>query len=201
MVTYGSHLARIQPKYVALGFMLCDFMSLLLQAIGGAIADTADPGSSLQDTGINIMIAGLVLQVVGLATFIVVCADFAWRCKRGVLDMTPDKVATRQRLLLKVTIASLIVSTLAILARSIFRVIELWQGFSGELWNNELDFMILDGAMIALATILLTALHPGPGFGGQWHAADWSFRTKKGSKESANSNDERKGTPSGDGSS
>ena len=87
IVTYNSNLSRIPPKFVALGFMFCDFMSLLLQAIGGAIADVADSGSSLQDTGINTMIAGLVLQVVGLAFFLLVCADFAWRCKRGVLDM------------------------------------------------------------------------------------------------------------------
>lgn len=161
MVTYGQHLARIPPKFVALGFMCCDFLSLLLQAIGGAVADTADSGSALQDTGINIMIAGLVLQVVGLGVFLLVCADFAWRCRRGVLDMAPEKVEARRRLLLKITIASLMVATVAVLIRSIFRVVELWQGFSGELWNDEVDFMVLDGMMIALATICLTGFHPG----------------------------------------
>lgn len=182
MVTYGAHLARIQPKFVALGFMFCDFMSLLLQAVGGAIADTADYASSLQDVGINIMIAGLVLQVVGLTAFLVVCADFAWRCKRGSLDMAAEKVQTRRRMLLKLTVGSLVLATIVILIRSVFRVVELWQGFSGALWNDEVDFMILDGAMIALATICLTAFHPGPGFGGQWHAANWNFRSKKGQK-------------------
>ena len=101
-------------------------------------------------------------------------------------------------MLLKVTIGSLVLSTVAILIRSVFRVVELWQGFSGELWNDEVDFMVLDGAMIALATVCLTVFHPGIsdhsissiedtadvciaglGFGGQWHAANWTFRTKK----------------------
>lgn len=179
MITYGEHNARIKPKFVAIGFMTCDFMSLLLQAVGGAIADTAGWQSSLQQTGINIMIAGLILQVIGLAVFLVVCADFAWRCKRGVLNMAPEKVETRRRMILKLTIGSLLLATVCVLIRSVFRVVELWQGFSGELWNDEVDFMVLDGGMVAMATICLSVFHPGIGFGGQWHASDWSFRTKK----------------------
>lgn len=179
MITYGEHLARVKPKFVAIGFMTCDFMSLLLQAVGGAIADTADSASNLQQIGIDIMIAGLVLQVIGLTIFLIVCTDFAWRCRRGVLNMDADKVQARRRPLLRITIGSLVLATVCILIRSVFRVVELWQGFSGALWNDELDFMILDGTMIAIATICLTAFHPGPGFGGQWHAANWSFRSKK----------------------
>jgi hypothetical protein len=180
MVTYGEHLARIQPKFVALGFMTCDCMSLLLQAIGGAIADTADYESALQQTGINIMIGGLILQVVGLATFLFVCADFAWRCKHGKLDMAREKVETRKSILLKTTIGGLVLATVCVLVRSVFRVDELWQGFNGALWNDELEFILLDGMMVAIASICLTMLHPGPGFGGQWHAANWTFRAKKG---------------------
>jgi len=165
-----------------MGFMTCDFLSLLLQAVGGAIADTAEYLSALQDTGINIMIAGLILQVVGLSAFLIVCADFFLRCRRGNLDMAPEKVELRRKTLFKLTVGSLGLATVAVLIRSIFRVIELWQGFEGELWNNELDFMILDGAMVAIATICLTAFHPGPGYGPLWHAANWSFRAKKGEK-------------------
>ena len=56
--------------------MSCDFFSLVLQAIGGAIADTANDQTTTQ-TGINIMIAGLSFQVVSLVIFIVLCSDFA----------------------------------------------------------------------------------------------------------------------------
>lgn len=186
MVLYGAHLARIQPKRVACGFMTCDFLSLLLQAVGGAIADTAEYLSALQDTGINVMIGGLILQVIGLTAFLVVCADFARRCRRGTLDMAPQKVETRRRMLLKLTIGSLGLATVVVLIRSIFRVVELWQGFDGALWNDEIDFMVLDGGMVALATICLTALHPGPAYGGQWHAANWTLRSRKAEKSELN---------------
>lgn len=179
IMLYGNHNSRLKPRTVALAFMTSDFLALLLQAIGGAIADTADT-DSLSQTGINIMIAGLFLQAVSLVAFLAACADFAWCCRKGVLNMDPDKVKTRQRMVMKLFLGSLFLATLAIIVRSIFRVAELWQGFEGKLWNNETDFLILDGAMISIAVICLTALHPGPAFGGQWRAADWTFKTKKG---------------------
>ncbi len=40
-------------------------------------------------------------------------------------------------------------------------------------------FMILEGAMITIATTCLTALHPGISFQGAWHEVNFSFRTKK----------------------
>ena len=159
--------------------MTSDFLSLLLQAIGGAIADTANTHATSR-TGADIMIAGLFLQAVSLAAFLLVCADFAWSCRKGYLDMSPDKQQTRRRPILKAFMCTLMLATVAIFVRSIFRVAELWQGFNGKLWNNQTDFMVLDGTMIALAVVCLTALHPGPAFGGQWRAADWTFRTRKG---------------------
>ena len=48
--------------------------------------------------------------------------------------------------------------------------------------NNETDFLVLDGAMIVIATVCLTAIHPGVAFGGIWQAADWNFRGKKAAK-------------------
>lgn len=158
--------------------MTSDFLSLLLQAVGGAIADTAKGGSSLAHTGLHIMIAGLFLQALSLTAFIIVFADFSWRCHKGVLDMDPVKQRTRQSTIFKVFRISLLLATLAVLVRSIFRVAELWEGFSGNLWNNETDFLVLDGAMMAIATTCLTATHPGLSFGGVWQAADWSFRSK-----------------------
>ena len=157
--------------------MTSDFLSLVLQAIGGAIADTADTRTAGRK-GLDIMIAGLVLQAISLAVFLLVVADFAWCCRRGVFNSDPEKQRTRSRIIFKAFMASVLLAAVAVLIRSIFRAAELWGGFSGNLWNNETDFLILDGAMIALASICLTALHPGLAFGGQWRAADWTFKTK-----------------------
>jgi hypothetical protein len=174
---YGKHLSYFKPRTIALIFMTSDFISLVLQAAGGAIADTSE--GDARQTGTNIMVAGLFLQAISLTVFLLYLAYFYLQCRSGgVLDMNPAKTACRSRGLFKVFLFSLVLATIAILARSIFRVAELWQGFSGELWNDEVDFMVLDGAMISLAVLLLTVFHPGPAFGDQWHAANWSFRSK-----------------------
>lgn len=176
---YGDHLSRFRPRTIAIVFMTSDFLSLVLQAIGGGIADTASDPSQARG-GIDTMIAGLFLQAISLTAFILVFVDFSWRCRSRTLDPSAAKQRIRQSALFKVFTASLLLATLAVLCRSIFRVIELWQGFTGELWNNETDFLILDGAMIALAVVCLTAMHPGFAFGKEmWADANWTFKNKK----------------------
>ncbi|KAK1093863.1 phospholipid-translocating ATPase rsb1 [Friedmanniomyces endolithicus] len=150
LVLYGKDISRFAPRTVALSFMFSDFLSLVFQAAGGAIADTANTPSATQ-TGANIMIVGLVLQAVSLGTFLIFCADYAWRCSKSVLNDDPEAVRTRGRMLFKVSMGGLLFATMTILIRSIFRAAELSGGFHGTLWNNETDFLILDGAMIALA--------------------------------------------------
>jgi hypothetical protein len=183
--------------------MTSDFLSLVLQAAGGAIADTA-PASDpdLKQTGIDVMIAGLVLQCVSLLIFLIVGLDFFARVHRHGADASspPSRTALRSKPTFRLFLASLLVATLAILARSIFRAMELWGGFAGELWNNETEFLILDGAMITLAVLLLTVLHPGPAFGAEWHSANWSLRTKKGKKNAREEGGEDDETVVGGGS-
>ena len=60
---------------------------------------------------------------------------------------------------------------MTIYVRSIFRVAELKSGFDGKLANQEVTFMILEGAMVAIASMALTAFHPGPVFKDSWKSA------------------------------
>lgn len=55
-----------------------------------------------------------------------------------------------------------------IFIRSCFRVAELQGGFGGALANQEVTFMILEGAMIIIASIALTVMHPGTIFKEAW---------------------------------
>lgn len=56
---------------------------------------------------------------------------------------------------------------------------ELKQGFNGALANQQVSFMILEGAMIILAITPLTLLHPGVAFQGNWSQANFSIRASK----------------------
>ena len=147
-------------------------------------------------TGINIMIAGLAYQVASLFVFMSLCADYA-RCVKmegrgsmgrsrvsvGRLGSSTGKLhffiggntlqgyhhfrEPRANWLL----VALITATVAIFVRSCFRVAELREGFDGELANQQVTFMILEGAMVAIASIALTVAHPGLTFGHSWKLA------------------------------
>ena len=63
---------------------------------------------------------------------------------------------------------ALIVAVVAVFVRSCFRVAELKGGFNGSLANDEVTFMILEGAMVSIAALAMTVVHPGFVFGQYW---------------------------------
>jgi hypothetical protein len=70
---------------------------------------------------------------------------------------------------------ALFLATATLFVRTVFRAIELSEGFGGKLANNQLQFMILDGAMVIIACICMTVMHPGYGFEKRWNEARFSF--------------------------
>ena len=64
-----------------------------------------------------------------------------------------------------------------IFVRCIYRVAELWDGFSGHLANDEATFMIFEGPMIILAVAAMTFFHPTRVFGDLWVPAGKGVRS------------------------
>jgi hypothetical protein len=93
IVHYGPQYSRFSPKAVSLTFMTFDFVALVLQAVGGAIADTAENEKD-SDAGTHIMVAGLTFQVLCLLLFIGVAAEFAFRVTSN--KVFSDKVTRDQ---------------------------------------------------------------------------------------------------------
>lgn len=166
---FNTHLSRISQKKLTIIFILSDFTSLLLQAGGGAVAVIAND-YSFELIGIHLMLAGLALQVFSLVIILLLAADFAWRCKkdRGKWDERYESIRGRRWFV--GLVYAMLVAAVAILVRSAFRVAELTGGFHGRLWNNEVAFMVCDGAMVAVASLCLTVCHPGLAFHGWWGA-------------------------------
>jgi hypothetical protein len=73
------------------------------------------------------------------------------------------------------------VATLLIYIRSVYRVAELSEGFTGSIANQEIPYMFFEPVMISVACICLLAWHPSFVFGDQWQAAD--YRVGKGDKD------------------
>ncbi|KAG4441697.1 hypothetical protein IFR05_002831 [Cadophora sp. M221] len=178
---YGIHNSRLSPKAYTIGFIASDFLALVLQSAGGALAETANDRATSK-AGTNIMVGGLAFQVASLVVFSALAAEFFWRVKAdrkhiratnwasGVPEKPAGDIDGLKTFLYACTFA-----TGLILVRSCFRVAELVDGFRSKLANDEVLFMILEGGMIILATLILTVFHPGRYFKREmWKESGWS---------------------------
>ncbi|RFU27688.1 hypothetical protein B7463_g8637, partial [Scytalidium lignicola] len=179
VVVYGQHISRFRPGTYTLIFCGCDLFSLVLQGLGGGIAASANKQTQI-DVGVDIMLAGLGFQVFSIAVFALLCTDFAWRLYKNRNTWSDQHAALQESRLFRAFLIGLCVATFCIFIRSIFRVAELSGGFHGSLANDQVTFMILEGAMIVIATSCQTFLHPGIAFAGVWDEVNFSFRGKKG---------------------
>ncbi|KJX98899.1 hypothetical protein TI39_contig384g00007 [Zymoseptoria brevis] len=178
VVVYGEGISRVQPRAYSILFISCDFLSLVLQGAGGALAATGDTPADGQ-TGFNIMIAGLSTQVVSLFLFIILGAEFAWRVRTHPDQLDERFKSLRNTKLWAMFLVGLAVATVTIFIRCVFRVAELSSGFHAELFNDEAAFMVLEGPMIIIARICLTIFHPGLIFRNTLADTNWSLRRKK----------------------
>ncbi|TVY84579.1 Sphingoid long-chain base transporter RSB1 [Lachnellula suecica] len=178
---YGPHNSRVTPKQYTIFFITADVVALILQAVGGALAETASTLDGAK-TGENVMVAGLSFQVISLTVFIALAGEFLWNVRRDrkILQATNWAKGNVERPPpdargFKIFLGAFVLATLLILGRSIFRVAELAGGFRSRLANNEVAFMILEGGMVLCATLLMTAFHPGRYVGEKWKESGWGI--------------------------
>jgi hypothetical protein len=153
----------------------------MLQSIGGAIAATANSESSINE-GKNIMLTGLVGQVFSLVLFGICAGEFALRVRKGRGCWNPQYIDLVTSKVFRSFLFGLIIASVTIFARCIYRCVELSGGFDGKLFvNDEALFMVMEGHMIVIATSCLTFLHPALCFKAAFHESDFKFLTNKAS--------------------
>ncbi|KAK4225110.1 RTA1 like protein-domain-containing protein [Podospora fimiseda] len=164
VLIYGESNSRLKAAWYTRIFIPCDFISLVLQAVGGALASMADDQKTL-DLGTNIMIAGLVWQVFTLVMFIACCVDFFFRVKKlksSEYENNSSRSAhlIRSSKMFKGFLYALAISTLTILWRSGYRVAELSEGFDGPLMAEQDLFIGFESVMILVSVLVLNVFHP-----------------------------------------
>ncbi|OCT49939.1 parasitic phase-specific protein PSP-1 [Cladophialophora carrionii] len=172
--------SRFPPKYFYWIFIPCDILSLILQAVGGAMSSTSNGRSQ---TGVDIALAGLILQVITLVAFAGLCVDYAVR-SRSVW------MAARWPQRFMLFCAFLTAATVLILLRCCYRVYELSEGYSrdSEALRDQPLFIALESVMVVLAAYCLIIAHPGLVFKtGDEHLASEEWIAEKGLKTESNS--------------
>lgn len=162
-------LSHFPARYYTYIFITCDFISLVLQAAGGATAATASSSGALDlsqlANGEHTMMAGLSFQVCTLLVFAALALSYLVRVRRadpGALK--PETAGVRARAPFRLFVAALALAFAAILARCVYRIAEMAGGWKSPIMQNEASFVVLDSTLCSLATLALTAVHPGACF-------------------------------------
>ncbi|KAH9912222.1 RTA1 like protein-domain-containing protein [Fomitopsis serialis] len=171
-VILGELIRRLGPRYSRLSPMFIrippdtavfDIISLVVQAVGGGIAATAVNQYESPATGGNIMLAGIAFQMASITVYMLLAAEFVLRFLhdkpvRNVVHAAGHHHFNRST---KLMLAGLTFSSLCIYVRSVYRTIELAEGWDGYIITTQHYFNWLDGGMITLAMFCLNVLHPG----------------------------------------
>jgi len=149
----------IPARRITLIFVMSDVITFLIQATGGSVSISNDVQTAL--TGSHIFLAGLALQLASFAFFSVVYLRYLF------LVYTREKqVWTRDSGLVwyndwRALAFALIVGCIGILIRSVYRTIEIAQGFHGHLATVEGFFYGLDTLPLFLAISIFVPFWPG----------------------------------------
>jgi len=159
---FGPEYSQIRPKWYTWIFITGDLLSLILQAIGGGMAATANGNQSQQNTGDRLMMAGIGWQVVTLLFFGAAAGWYVIRHRRAQdVPLSQEAAGFLASTKFHLFVYGFIVAYAAIFIRCIYRLVEMAGGWGNSVMQLESAFIALDGCMVALATILQTLLHPG----------------------------------------
>lgn len=133
-----SSISRFSPRLFYWIFIPCDIISLILQAVGGALSCVGENESDI-DVGVDISLAGLIFQVVTLVIFCALFADYLLTCYKS---SAKSRISNRMTFFL----AFMFLSIFLILLRCVYRIVELHEGYFSELFRDEPLFIALESA-------------------------------------------------------
>ncbi|KAJ7082297.1 RTA1-like protein [Mycena epipterygia] len=164
----GPCYSRLTPRWYTIIFLACDIIALVVQGFGGGLAASSHKTATV-DLGGHVMLGGIVFQFVAICAYTACGVDFLRNYAASAPVRSPpssleSKSELERGLLddrLKLMIAALGFSTLVLFIRSIYRIIELADGWTGRIITTEVYFNVLDGGMVTLAIFTMNIAHPG----------------------------------------
>ncbi|KAF5490082.1 Uncharacterized protein CGCS363_v012067 [Colletotrichum siamense] len=151
IINLGPSSSSISPKWYIIVFCTCDVLALIIQAIGGAMASIADTDEDMS-MGSQIMLGGIAVQLFTMTLFGGFLGDFFWR----VFSHVRGSVIYG----MKLVFVSLTISFVMVYIRSVYRVIELAQGWNGYFLTHEVYFIALDAVVMVIAVAIFVPLDP-----------------------------------------
>ncbi|KAG8995391.1 hypothetical protein FRB94_009182 [Tulasnella sp. JGI-2019a] len=170
----GPEYSRLSPRIYTYLFVGTDVTALFIQSVGGGMAATANTPSG-SATGAHVMVGGIILQMVAITVYALTSVEYFWRVFKerplrpsqmiamgshtSLVDQ--DKGLDRMTRNVRKMTLGLIIATVLVYIRSIYRTAELLDGWGGPIITNQIMFDTLDGVPVFLAMVTLNIFHPG----------------------------------------
>ncbi|KIW18605.1 hypothetical protein PV08_02894 [Exophiala spinifera] len=158
---FGPEYSRIPPKWYTRIFITGDLASLIIQAVGGAMAATSMDNKSRQKIGDHIMMAGICFQVVTLSFFAIASLIYITTRYRAKTPLPAEARMFLRSTKFRLFAIGLVAAFTCIFIRCVYRIIEMAGGWGNPIMQSEVPFIVLDGTMVIIATTIQTLLHPG----------------------------------------
>ncbi|QRW20637.1 RTA1-like protein [Rhizoctonia solani] len=163
----GTGYSRMPPRLYSIIFITADVTALVIQAVGGAMASIANTLDGAERGG-RIMLGGIVIQLVAVVLYTLLGLEFSVRFgldrpvrASHVSDQRKHAGWIHVPRGIVWMLVGLIIATIFIIIRSIYRTIELTDGWNGGIISTEKWFNWFDGAPIVVAMFTFNVFHPG----------------------------------------
>lgn len=151
----------IPPHRITLVFVCSDVATFLTQAAGGSISASAHDDAHKAQVGSRVFLVGLALQLASFAFFTCVYLRFLWRVRKHEPAMWTRDAGAKWYNDWRALAGAMFVSCIGILVRSVYRTIELSEGFDGFLTRTEVYFFALDFVPLIVALVCYIPFWPG----------------------------------------
>ncbi|KAG1873925.1 RTA1 like protein-domain-containing protein [Suillus subluteus] len=163
----GPQYSRLTPRKYTIIFCCFDIACLVVQAVGGASAAHSANTKSSASMGANIMLGGIAAQLFAIVVYVTMAVEILLHFKHNapfryveqsrIFEKGSRTVSKKLRLML----CGMAFCTLCVFIRSVYRTVELANGWDGPVISTERYFDWLDGGLVTLAMYTLNFLHPG----------------------------------------
>lgn len=161
----GPCYSRLRPKMYAIVFLTADLVALSVQGVGGTIAAIAAGNDTDPEKGGRIMLGGIIFQMIAITAYMIFAVEFIYRYLKDKPFQRPNNEPPTGSYFMdkkmKAVLFGSAFGSVALYVRSVYRTIELIDGWEGRIITTELYFNAMDGAMILLTMICLNFFHPG----------------------------------------
>ncbi|KAF2264596.1 RTA1-domain-containing protein [Lojkania enalia] len=154
LLTNGEPYSLIRRTWLTKIFVTGDILSFLLQGAGGGLMSSGKSDPDKIKLGEHVILVGLFTQIAFFGFFVIAALIFQHRGRAHLAKIGPETPWKRHLTMLYVT-------SIFILIRSIFRVVEYLQGNAGYLLRHEVFLYIFDAVLMLGVMVALNWVHPG----------------------------------------